>query len=145
MPIVGFNFTKVYVEKKIITDISTKFNIRNNVLITDLKEEKLPTGKTKANGLRFDFKYTLNYEPSIGDIELVGFIYFLDDSDIVKGILNSWKKDKKIPQDITAQIINTILFKANIKALGLAQEVNLPPHLPMPRVNPEAKPESYIG
>src|SRR3989344_1403847 len=146
MPIVCFNFNKIYVEKKTIElETKTNINIRNDVLITDIHEEKLPTSKAKSDGLKFDFKFSLKYEPDIGEIELIGFIYYLDDPETIKSIYKSWKKDKKIPQEITANIINTVLIKSNIKTLALSQEVNLPPHIPLPTINPKAKPESYIG
>lgn len=146
MPIVGFNLSKVYAEKKISkVEEKIKIQIRNDVLITNLEEEKLPTGKSKADGLRFDFKYSLKYEPSVGEIELIGFVYYLDDLAEIKTILKNWKKDKKLPPELTTNIVNTILFKGNIKALSLSQEINLPPHLAMPTVNPKADSESYIG
>ena len=145
MPIVGFNLNKVLVEKKVKIDTTTNIQVKNDVLITNVQEEKLPTGKTKADGLKFDFKFSLKYEPEIGEIELIGFIYYLDDQEIIKDIYKSWKKDKKIPRDVTENLVNTVLSKGTIKALTLAQEVNLPPHLPLPIINPKSNPESYIG
>ncbi len=145
MPIVGFNFSKIFVEKKIKVETSLNIQIKNNVLITDVQEEKLPTGKSKSDGLKFDFKFNLQYEPNVGEIELIGFIYYMDDPDIIKNIYKSWKKDKKLSPELTTTIVNTILFKGSIKALNLSQEVNLPPHLPLPAVNPKSNPENYIG
>lgn len=147
MPIVGFNFNKVHVEKKeqAERDQPKNIQIKNNVLITNVQEEKLPTGKVKSDGLKFDFKFHLEYTPDVGEIELIGFMYYLDEPEIIKDIFKSWKKDKKIPQDITSALVNTVLVKGTIKALSLAQEVNLPPHLPLPTVNPKSSPESYIG
>lgn len=144
MPIVGFNYSKLEVEKK--TQTSNKINIKSDVAITNINEEKLPTGKTKVDGLRFDFKYNIAYEPKIGTINLSGFIYYLDDSKVIKDVLKGWKKDKSIPNEITLEIINAVLFRSTIKALSLAQEVNLPPHLPViPRANPKSDTKNYIG
>ena len=146
MPIVGFNFSKVYVEKKITkVEEKLKIQIRNDVLITNVEEEKLPTGKSKADGLKFDFKFSLRYEPGVGEVELLGFVYYLDEVEVIKTIYKNWKKDKKIPQEITENIVNTVLLKGSVKALSLAQEVNLPPHLALPVVSPKASPETYIG
>ena len=144
MPIVGFNYNKIDVNK---TDkVVAKMNIKSDVQITDIKEEKLPTGKTKTEGLRFDFTYNVNYEPKIGSINLSGFIYYLDDPKIIKNVAKGWKKDKSIPDNVTLEIINAVLFKSTIKALAMAQEVNLPPHLPViPKANPKAKSKDYIG
>ncbi len=146
MPIVGFNFNKVHVEKKEKADNQpTNIQIKNDVLITNVQEEKLPTGKAKSDGLKFDFKFSLKYEPEVGEVELIGFIYYLDEPEVIKDIFKSWKKDKKIPQNITSALVNAVLVKGTIKALSLSQEVNLPPHLPLPTVNPKSSPESYIG
>jgi hypothetical protein len=64
----------------------------------------------------------------------------------MKDILQEWKKDKKISAEIMQALFNTILAKANIKALSLAQEVNLPPHLSLPKLEPSKnKYNEYIG
>lgn len=130
MPIVGFNFEKVSVEKKKL--IEGKVKIKSNVSITDVKEEKLPTGKTKMDGLKFNFTFDIDYTPDIGSINLKGHIFFMDDPKLLKDIIKQYKKDKKLSPEVTAQIVNAILLKSTTKALGLAQEVNLPPHIPLP-------------
>ena len=67
-----------------------------------------------------------------GQIFLGGHILVMEESPKVKQILEDWKKDKKLPKELMSQILNTILAKCNIKALGLTQEVNLPPHIKLP-------------
>ncbi len=143
MPIVGFNFEKVSVEKKNI--IVEKVQIKSNISITDVKEQKLPTGKTKMEGLRFNFDFNLDYEPKLGNINLQGHIFYTDDPKTLKNIFKNYKKDKSISSDLTALIINTILLRSSVKALNLAQEVNLPPHIPLPRITQKVDPKNYIG
>lgn len=144
MPIVGFNFNNISVKK--LKPIEGQVQVKSNVSITDLKEEKLPTGKTKSDGLRVDFKLTVNYEPKLGELILEGFIYYMDDPKTLKDIFKQYKKDKNLPPDMTTQVINTVLTRATIKALTLAQEVNLPPHIPIPSVKQEnVNPKNYIG
>jgi len=143
MPIVGFNFEKVSVEKK--NPIKGKIEIKSNVSITDIKEEKLPTGKTKMDGLRFNFDFKIEYTPTIGEIDIKGHIFFMDDPKVLKDIIKQYKKDKKISPEITTQIINTVLLKSSTKALSLAQEVNLPPHIRLPQISNNADPKNYIG
>lgn len=144
MPIVGFNYNKIDVEK---TDkVVAKMNVKSDVQIKSIKEEKLPTGKTKTDGLRFDFIYNIAYEPKIGKVNLSGFVYYLDDPKILKDILKGWKKDKSIPDAVTLEIINAVLFRSTIKALAFSQEVNLPPHLPViPKANTKVNSKNYIG
>ena len=143
MPIVGFNFTHIHSEKK--KPIEGKVQIKSKVNITNVKEEKLPTGKTKTEGLRFDFNFNLDYLPDIGNINLKGFIYYLDDSKIIKDILSEWKKKKTIPTEVIEQIINAVLYRASIKAISLAEETNLPPHIRMPVIAPRSNIKDYIG
>ncbi len=143
MPIVGFNFLNINAEKK--KAIEGQIQIKSKINITSVKEEKLPTGKTKSDGLRFDFEFNLNYEPKIGNINLKGFVYYMDDPKILKNILNEWKKKKILSKEVTEQIINTILYRASIKAISLAEDINLPPHIRMPIVAANVNPKDYIG
>ena len=144
MPIVGFNFSNISVKKN--KPVEGNVQVKSDVSITGLKEEKLPTGKNKADGLRIDFKLAIIYEPEIGNLTLEGFIFYMDDPKTLKDILKNYKKDKNLPVELTTQIINAVLTRATIKALMLAQEVNLPPHVPLPSVKQEkVNPKNYIG
>ena len=63
-------------------------------------------------------------------------------NEMVKG----WKKEKKISPEIIQGLFNTIIARSNIKALQLEQDLNLPPHLPMPKLTREKKSvREYIG
>ena len=151
MPIVGFNLTNIQAQKLKNIDSLKKneqIKIESKLGITDVNEEKLPTGKTKTDGLRFDFEYSLKYQPEIGNININGFMYYMDDPKIIKDITEKWKREKNIPMDIKAQLLNTVVLKASIKALQLGQEINLPPHMPFPSLKPSTKKssnEEYIG
>jgi len=148
MPIVGFNLTNIQAQKlNPIEAKGTDIKINSKIGITNIKEEKLPTGKSKSDGLRFDFEFKLEYQPEIANIIIEGFIYYMDDLKILKEITEKWSKEKNVPLDIKTQILNTVILRASIKALQLEQEINLPPHLPFPSVRPapKNKNESYIG
>jgi hypothetical protein len=129
MAIIGFNFEKIIVEKK--NKINSKLSIKNNLSIVNIEQEKLNLTNS-GDVLKFNFEYTANYEPKIGQIVLAGHILVMEESIKVKEILEEWSKDKKLPKDLMSQILNTILAKCNIKALSLTQEVNLPPHIKLP-------------
>jgi len=141
MPIIGFNFDKVEAEKK--NPIKGKISIKHNFGVKKLEEEKLPIGKSEK-ALRADFEYNVSYEPKIGSISIKGNLLLMEDPKKHKEILNSWKKDKKIPTEIMSQMINAIILRCNIKALTLSQDVNLPPHIPLPRLT-KKNAENYIG
>ncbi len=141
--IVGFGFTKLSAEKK--DPAAGKIDINNNVSIKDAKEDNLSFGKDKQNVIKFLFEFTSNYEPNVGAILFEGEVLYLDEPKKVKEILSSWKKDKQIPKEIMGMLLNAVLSKCNVQALILSQNVNLPPPIPMPKVQMNSQEKSYIG
>jgi len=136
--IIGFNFTKISVEKKPAT-ASGKINISNNISITDVKEKEISLGKAKQKTLLFTFKFNSKYEPAIGDIEILGNITYVSDQTKITEIMNNWKKDKKLPKEVMTQVIGAALNKSNIQALILSRDINLPPPIPLPKVKASTK------
>ncbi len=142
--IVGFGFTKLSAERK--KAAKGKIDINNNVTIKNIEESDLALGKDNQNVLRFIFEFTSKYEPNIGNILFEGELLYLEEPKKSKEILSSWKKDKKIPKELMAGLLNTILTKCNVQALILSQEVNLPPPIPLPKVQiTEQSEKNYIG
>ncbi|MFH1848899.1 MAG: hypothetical protein ABH879_01805 [archaeon] len=133
MSIVGFNFTTMHVEKKDV--VKGKINISNNVSITTVEKTDLALGTAKQEGIKFTFEFVSRYEPEIGNIKIVGHVLLLDSKERTNDILSMWKKEKKVPQDVMENILNTVLSKCNIQALILSKEVNIPPPIMLPKVN----------
>lgn len=142
--IVGFGFTKLSAEKN--EAAKGKIDINNNVTIKDVLEDDLSLGKNNQSVLKFKFEFTSKYEPSIGLILFEGELLYLEETKKVKEILTSWNKDKKLPKELMAGLLNTILTKCNVQALILSQEINLPSPIPMPKVQIAQQAEkNYIG
>ncbi len=137
MTIVGFNFTKIDVEKK--GPVRGKIAISNNVTIKDVEKIDLSLGTAKQDGLKFIFMFKSKYDPDVGYIELTGEVLYLAEAKKAKDILDSWKEKKKIPNDLMTAILNTVLSRCNIEALIVSKDVNLPPPIPMPKVNVEGE------
>ena len=133
--IVGFNFTKMSAERH--EGVRGKININNNVSIKNVEEKNLALGKEKQNTLNFTFEFISKYEPKLGEILLGGDVLFMADPKKAKEILDGWKKDKKIPKDTMTAILNTVLAKCNIQALIISRDINLPPPIPLPKVESE--------
>jgi hypothetical protein len=55
-----------------------------------------------------------------------------------KEVLKQWK-DKKLPEEFRLNIFNVILKKVSLKALQFEEELNLPPHIPLPSFKPSDK------
>lgn len=142
--IIGFNFSKIDVERN--SPVKGKVKISNDFDINDMKEQKFGlSDKKKALNISFNFK--VDYKPNIGKIHINGDILYLVEDKKFEEILNSWKTKKKMPKEVTVEILNAVMNKCNVKALELSQELNLPAHIPMPKVNFEKKniAETYIG
>lgn len=145
MPIVGFNFDKISVERT--GKIQPGIKVRNSMEVKDITTEEISLGKDKKqDALKFSFEYGVFYDPEVGSAVLQGHLLYTDTSSKIKEILTAWKKNKKVEPALKAQLLNTALVRCSIKALNLSQEVNLPPHLRMPTLNPYVnKSREYIG
>lgn len=144
MPIVGFNLERILAEKK--SPVNKDLRIKPNVMIKDVKIEEINlSGEKKQKLLKILFEYQAEYQPKIGNIEISGHILYTGSQKDIEKIVEKWKKEKKMSDDILLQFINTVLLRCNIKALSLSQEVNLPPQLRLPTVSKKVDPKDYIG
>lgn len=143
MPIVGFNFDKIMVDK--LGPIKGRVQVKNNMAIKNVEQQELMLGKKKEEVLKFSFEFSSKYEPNIGLISIKGHILFMDEANEVKKIMDGWKKKKFIPQDLMTYLLNTVLVRCNIKTLVLANDVNLPPHIKLPTISPKSDASQYIG
>lgn len=133
MTIIGIQFDKIQLEK--FGPAKGKVSVNNNVVVKDVGVVELVFGANKQDVLKFDFEFKANYDPKIAELTFTGSLTFFDKKERVSELAASWKKDKKIPKDVMNPILNSILSKCNIEALILSREVNLPPPIPMPKVN----------
>ncbi len=132
MTVVGFNFQKLVAERN--PKVSGKINIKNNANIKEVEETDLALGVSKQKGVKFVFEFASKYEPGLGNITLTGDVLYLADDKKVAEIMKEWKKEKKVPKDVTEEVLNSVLSRCNIQALILSQDVNLPPPIPLPKV-----------
>ncbi len=129
--IINFLLDKIYIERK--NTPKSNIEAKNTLRVLNITEETLePLSKEKI--LRFNFVYNVSYEPQIAFLEMTGNLSYKVDEKKQKEILNEWNKEKKINQSVSSAVFNHILSKCSVKALRLAQELNLPPHIPFPRV-----------
>ncbi|VVB81345.1 Uncharacterised protein [uncultured archaeon] len=132
MPIVGMQYDKIVIEK--YAPVKGKVQVNNNVSLKDVEKVDLTVGTGKQSAIKFHFEFAAKYEPKIADIILTGYITFFEKPETIKEITEEWKKDKKIPKEVMSNILNTVLAKCNVEAILFAREVNLPPPIPLPKV-----------
>lgn len=132
MPVVGFHLKKISVERK--EPITSQINIKTNMKITDITEEKTIVEIAKEGvALQFNFDFTINYEPKVATIHFSGHVLNIEKEEEAKEILKAWK-DKKLDEELRLRISNMIWVKCNIKAFLLEEEIGLPIHIPLPRL-----------
>lgn len=132
MKIAGFSISKISAEKKI--PIKGKLELKSNVDIKDILKEEIQITKNAA--LKFDFEFSINYEPKVASILISGSIIAIDEKDESKEILKEWKK-KKFTHPMRISLFNFIMDKCNLRALQLEEELALPLHVPFPKLRPQ--------
>lgn len=132
MRIIGFNLTKISIQRK--EDIQGQLKINQNIDIKGVKQESIPISKDEA--LKIHFKFTIDYSEDSAKVEFEGSVLTLPDNEEMKQVLDSWK-NKQLPGNMRIGLFNFIMNKCNIKALTLEDDMALPLHLPMPKLNPE--------
>ncbi|MBS3125692.1 hypothetical protein J4211_05615 [Candidatus Woesearchaeota archaeon] len=132
MTVVGLQFTRMLIEKH--SAVKGKVQVNNNVALTNVEKTDFVVGPSNQGAAKFYFEFTAKYEPKIADMIFVGFLTFVDEPKKVTELVESWKKDKKLPKEVMSNVLNTILSRCNVEAMLLAREVNLPPPIPLPKV-----------
>ncbi len=132
--LLGFNLLKVEAEKN--QDFKGKLEIKSNINIKNIEKHKLDLAK--QDSLKIDFSFDIDYG-ELGKVILSGNLFLLTDSKSLKETLNSWK-DKKLDSEINMAILNIIMQKASLRAFELEEELGLPLHVQLPRL--QAKTEA---
>ncbi len=133
MTIVGFNLSKVLIERKDV--FSGKISVKSGANITNIRKENITLMKDKET-LRVDFDFHIFYEPQFARVEFKGFVLVVEEPKNIKNMLNDWRT-KKISPALQQEVFNLVLRKCNVRALSLEEELNLPTHFPFPVVRPE--------
>lgn len=136
MKIIGFNFTRVNMEK--FSDDYKDLKIKTHIDIVDVKQTKSEIIQTKEVLFEIKFNYSIVYEPKIAKISFSGKLLFLVDPKTAKSFSKQWK-DKKFPEEHKITLFNVILKKTNLRSLQLEDELNLPLHISLPSLKEEKK------
>lgn len=142
--IVSFTFSKISVQRAVGAP-QGKINIHHDLHLLDVKEQTLRL-QDKKKGVSFTFDFIVTYDPKVGQLLINGQVLYYGTDKQINEILDSWKASKKVPPDVSLEVVNIILARCNVKALELAEDVNLPPHIPLPKLEVDTQKYSqYIG
>jgi len=131
--ILGINFVKINAKKD--PNYHEKITMKPNIDLISIEKEKIELIKQEA--LRISFNFEVNYE-KLGNISLEGVLLLSVDAKTLKEAITQWK-DKKLPEDLKLLILNIILQKSSLRALKIEEEMGLPFHMQMPRLDYKPK------
>lgn len=140
MPIIGFKFDSMEARRSKAA-AGGEVKINSAPKITSLKEVSVPTISKKVLGLGFEF--LTKYDPGIGEIKMTGEVLYMSDKNAQ--ILKKWKTKKVLPDAMNIDILNNLFRQCLLKVANLADDLQLPPPIQLPRVKPKGEQESYIG
>ena len=136
MRLVSFGFRKINIEQ--LKDSFKEIKINSKINISKIEVIDSEALKKEETLLKVTFIYNINYNPEIAKIDFEGKILLIVNKEQAKEIEEKWK-DKKMTEEFRIFLFNVILRKANIKALELEEEMNLPLHIPLPILKKQKK------
>lgn len=130
MPIAGINITNVNIKKTEV--FAGSYQINCNANIKDVKEQELTQIKKKGLAMPLEFRvvYTSEDSKPLAEINILGDALFLDEKN--EQILKEWKNERKIPEDMSLQIMNVIMRDVLTRTIQLTDFMRLPLPLPLP-------------
>lgn len=114
---------------------SAQIKVNSVPRITEVMETNVPSFKQKALSLGFDF--VTAYDPDIGNIKISGEVIYLTENSAK--VIRGWKSKKEIPEDMRIDVLNHLFRACLLKVANLADDLQLPPPMAIPRVKPKAK------
>ena len=138
MRLIGFNFTKISIEKAGSSKPIDNLKINTEIDISEIKELDSKVLEIKGEIIESKFSYKIKYEPEFANVGLEGRIILSVNPKEAKDILKEWKS-KKMSENFRLFLFNIILKRSTLKALQLEEELGLPLHMPMPSFRKEKK------
>ena len=88
----------------------------------------------KGEDVEIEYAYTANYEEKVGQLQIKGVLLSKEDKKLAKEIEDTWKKEKKIPQDYTPMVLSAINYSGSANGTLLARVLGLTAPLIPPRI-----------
>ncbi|USG99833.1 hypothetical protein K1720_10165 [Thermococcus argininiproducens] len=134
MPVLGINITKVEMEKQ--GGIASKVEINLSPKIEEVRLGEIKTPSGKVNGIEVLFTYQIGYRPDIARALISGMVFYLPpQKEKIDEILDNWERDKKVPPEMFAEIVNFITNEVTPMIMLISKEMRIPYPIPVPRVS----------
>jgi len=140
MPIIGMKFDSMEAKRERMVD-KGEIKVNSTPRITSAKLISLPSINKKALALNFDFVTT--YSPEIGEVKISGELLYMSEEN--PKILKQWASKKTLPENVNIEVLNHLFRQCLLKVANIADDLQLPPPLAIPRVAPKQKEAGYVG
>lgn len=100
-----------------------------NISLEDVK-----MGEKNKENVEITYVYTADYKDKIGQIKIKGVLIAKEDSKKSKQIVDSWKKDKKVPDDYAPMVLSAVNYSGSANGTLLARVLNLTAPLIPPKI-----------
>ena len=134
MTVIGIRFRSLEA-KRDKGKVTPQIKVNSVPKITGVREASLPMFDKKA--LSVDFDFVTDYDPQIGTIRISGEVYYMAEKNA--DVLKSWKSKKEVPEEMRIVILNHLFRACLIKIANMADDLQLPPPMAIPRVKPKEK------
>jgi hypothetical protein len=134
MAIIGMSF-KTMEARREEEEIKAEIKVNSVPKINSLKEITVPTLGKKVLSLAFEF--VTSYDPRVGEIKIGGELLYLTPNN--KEILKQWEKEKKLPEAASLEVLNYLFRRCLLKVSNIAEDLQLPPPVPLPKIKPKKK------
>jgi hypothetical protein len=132
MAVIGLNLNSIQAKKQ--TSVPRQdIKVNSTPMVTGVKEIDLPNFSKKA--LSIDFEFMTRYEPAFASISIEGSILYLAENN--KEVVSEFTKNKKLPEKASMEVLNYLFRHCLLKASILAEDLQLPPPMPMPKISPK--------
>ena len=133
MTVVGLNYKTIEARKE--GGVGNKeVKVNSTPMIKDVKEVDVPTLSAKK-ALSIDFEFLTRYEPAFATIRIDGTLMYVTSNS--KAVIEEFKKNKKLPEANSIEVLNYLFKNCLLKASILADDLQLPPPMPMPKISPK--------
>lgn len=134
MGVIGFSFSKFDCEKKAVS-VTGGIEIKHNISIKSVEKTSLNVGGKKNDVLKVIFSFDVLYGSGLGKVNVEGDVVYADTPEIIDETMKQWDADKKLTSIVSEVVLKFIYNKATVKVLDLADSLNLPSPIPLPKIN----------
>jgi hypothetical protein len=134
MPIIGMKLDSIE-GKRGKVPAKGEIKVNSTPRIMTVKQVDLPSIDKKVLALNFEFSTT--YSPDVGDIKINGELLYAGENN--SQILKQWTAKKMLPEEVNIEVLNHLFRSCLLKVANIADDLQLPPPLAMPRVAPKQK------